>query len=449
MKKHLILLLILSISQAFAGFDFNPLTTQITTSYNQRAKNGLLVGASIGIFVSQDPNTALKLNFGEAKSSHDFFAIGSISKTFTGILLSKLILEEKIALDAPIENLIPELKGSFMGKSTVHLLATHSAQLIGDAPGEFFFRESEMINLLKNYQPTSDFPAGIRQYSNLSFMTLSLIIRRVTGDTFVNNIKKHIFNPINMSESGFLNNKEVFSKLLTPHTVLQTITNHDLLLDIADATGGIFSNLEDMTKFLKANLYPKKFPTLTAAILFSQKLGLGWDSEPNASVLYKNGAMTGFGSMFQLNPSRSEGVIVLCNSRCTLPAMSLANIAMGGPDKFVGDLPIDDNMKTAALGIYTDSENKYKIEMISTDLGFLGLHVYIADSTGFNDSYLNLRLRQQSLNKFMIYDGYGAVVKDYVVFEIEPTTQKMLFHYFQMNMVNGKEEYEEIVFTKR
>ena len=421
------------------------LVDTMTKAYEKRAQNGLLSGASIGVFGPQDLEVPLKLTFGEARSSRDRFEIGSISKSFTGILLSKLILEGKISLDAPIENIIPELKGSFAGSVSAHLLATHSARLVDDTSGEEIFREADLINYLKGYKPGLDRPAGERHYSNLGFMTLSLLISRTTGDSFVNGIKAQIFKPLQMTGSGYLNKKNVFRRILQPHTDLLEITSYDFLLDLADATGGIFSNLDDMSKFLRANLYPQTAPTLTEAILFSQKLGLGWDSDPGASVLWKNGAMTGFGSMIRLSPITHSGAVVLCNSRCTLSASALATIAMGGADQFKADLPLSDDLKSSVVGTYLDSTGKYAVDVLETSAGFLGLHFHKASVS----SYYSLRLRRLGENKFSVYDGIGATSNDFVEFGIEAATGKKQVQYFEMTSTDssGNPVFSETVFT--
>ena len=423
------------------------LADQITKSYSARAEDGLLSGASIGVFDSQNTNEPLKLTFGEAKTSQDRFEIGSISKSFTGILLSKLILEGKISLDAPIEDVIPELKGTFVGSVSAHLLATHSARLVDDASGDFQFTDTDLVTYLKGYSPGEDRPAGERHYSNIGFMTLSLLMSRATGNRFVDLVRNQIFKSLHMFGSGYLNNKNVFGSILQPHTALLEDTSYDLLLDVADGAGGVYSNLDDMSKFLRANLDPQSAPSLTEAIVFSQILGLGWDSAPDASVIWKNGAMTGFGSIIKMNPATHTGVIVLCNSRCTSSATTLALIAMGGVDHFMADLPMSGEARASVVGTYFDSNGKDLIDVVVNSERFLGLHLR---ETGDPDFY-SLRLRKQGENKFSVYDGLGETADDFVQFGSDLATGKKQLHYFEWNSQNahGNPIFTETVFTQK
>ena len=423
------------------------LADQITRSYNARAEDGLLSGASIGVFNERYKDEPLELTFGDAETSQDRFEIGSISKSFTGILLSKLILEGKISLDAPIEDLIPELKGTFVGSVSAHLLATHSARLVDDASGDFQFTETDLVTYLKGYIPAKDRPVGERHYSNLGFMTLSLLMSHATGERFVDLVQKQIFKPLHMSGSGYLNSKNAFRRILKPHTALLEVTSYDLLLDVADGAGGVYSNLDDMTKFLHANLDPQSAPLLTEAIVFSQILGLGWDSDPGASVIWKNGAMTGFGSIIQMNPAAHTGVIVLCNSRCTSSATALASIAMGGPDQFKADLPISGDVKASVVGTYFHTNGKDLVDVVINSEGFLGLHLR---ETGDADFY-SLRLRKQAEDRMSVFDGLGTTADDYVEFGSDPATGKKQLHYFEWESqdAHGNSVFTETVFTQK
>jgi CubicO group peptidase (beta-lactamase class C family) len=418
------------------------ISERIAQAYQARASQGYLVGASIGVMDAK--TSPLSLNFGEATDSHALFSIGSISKSFAGVLLAKLSLEKKIDLNAPIEVILPELKGSFTGTVTPLMLATHSARLLDDVEGDDTFTDTEMLRYLKSYVPGENRPEGERNYSNLGFLTLSLIIRATTHENYVDLVQREIFKPLQMNESGFQNSEEVFSKILKPHDSLQQITHYDLLLDLAAATGGIYSSLADMMKYLDANLHPEKFPSLTAAIRLSHEKGLGWDSEPGATVIQKNGAMSGFGSLMRFNPQTGFGAVAMCNSRCTISATDLVDVAFGKPDSFKADPAVDAKTLKKISGRYSEPSEGLLATVTRSEKGVLGLTLSLSSG----ELIISYRLIRYDETRFRLDDGIG--IADYIRFVQNENTRQRELHYFTFLGFDSNEKplyREDAIFT--
>ncbi len=259
---------------------------KLDKAYQEREQAGLLTGAAIGLIDGDQVTTYL---YGDAKSAQDHFEIGSISKSFTGILLARLVINGSVDLNSPLKTFVPELKGTWTGENvTAQLLATHKSQLPHDAPWKVDAdHESGLIDYLKAYTPSSDYPAGSYSYSNVGFHTLALIMKRTSGESFQSLVRSALFSTFGMQNSGFLFDSNAFPLILTPHNIFMEPAPYDVMPDTAAASGGIFSNLSDMIKFLRANLHPELFPQQKDAILLSQKLGLGWDNDTGKLPLWK------------------------------------------------------------------------------------------------------------------------------------------------------------------
>jgi CubicO group peptidase (beta-lactamase class C family) len=215
-------------------------------------------------------------------------------------------------------------------------------------------------------------------------------------------------------------------------------TFKDTMSDLTSASGGIFSNLSDMTKFLRANLHPEKFLAQKEAILLSQKLGLGWDSKPGSLPIHKNGAMSGFGSYIQFDPTTGKGAIGMTNSRNTIAITELVEIALGKVDSFKTDASISSEDLKDRIGNYRATinikgENRiFNIEIAATKSGFLSFQ--LSEING--GKLLATRLLSVDGKKYRQVDGY-SIIPEFVTFN-----EKTLIY-------GPSSASDQVVFTKQ
>ena len=106
--KYLILIFI--ISSSFIGFTQNTLPENVTKSIQERIINGHSPSIVVGIIDKDGPHYYVFGNItpgGEFVDEHSIYEIGSISKTFTGILLSQMVLKKQVSLDDPAQKYLP------------------------------------------------------------------------------------------------------------------------------------------------------------------------------------------------------------------------------------------------------------------------------------------------------------------------------------------------------
>lgn len=411
---------------------------RITDAFNRRYSDDLLIGSSVGYI---DEQGQVELSLGMVESVHQKFEIGSISKSFTGIVLAQLVVENKVALTTLLEEVVPELKNSFVGQQSLKRFANHAARLVRNHPKGDNVSEQEIIDFLKTYNPGPSAPTeGQILYSNLGFATLGLAISRITSKSYADTVRERIFLPLGMNESDFLTSADEHKNLITPHNILLQPTVYDVMSDLVCASGGITSSLHDMMKFLKYNY------TADEAVLLAHKEELGFNRNSTNGRVWKNGGMTGYSSLMYIDPVNHNASIVLSNSINISSTERLALIATGAKDTFVPDSKLTPEFVSSVVGKYYNDEHKLFVNVVATKQGYLG---FIFNSSNNTSNTRGTRLVSEDKKTFFFLgNGWGA--KDYLEFKTNSETglREVLIHEPQENDENGSPVSFENVFTE-
>ena len=191
------------------------------------------------------------------------FGIASITKTFTGTILAKLVMDGKVRLEEPIKNVLPvPLKQSSLhGKEiTVLNLANHTSGLPRDPNnGDKYksgaiYDKDKLYDYLSNHMVLRSEPGRTRYYSNLGFGLLAHILTLKTGKTYEELLSEIILNPLNMNNTCVQPQGEQLQKLVKGRDP------EGKVVEIADSSefdallgaGGILSATSDLTKYVRA-----------------------------------------------------------------------------------------------------------------------------------------------------------------------------------------------------
>ncbi|HET7436279.1 MAG TPA: serine hydrolase domain-containing protein [Thermoanaerobaculia bacterium] len=130
------------------------------------------------------------------------FQGGSIGKSFTATAVMMLVEEGKVALDEKVGKYLGEVPPSWSGITVRHLL-THTSGLT-QYPPDFDQRrdytEDELLKIIEGV-PLAFVPGARFEYSNAGYVTLGVLIHRVTGQYYGDFFKKRIFEPLGMTAS--------------------------------------------------------------------------------------------------------------------------------------------------------------------------------------------------------------------------------------------------------
>ena len=140
---------------------------------------------------------------GHAPDGETQFRIGSITKTFTAVLVLRLRDEGLLGLDDPLEKFLP---GTGVGDVTLFQLLGHTAGLAAETPAPWWERtpgtlRPEIADVLGE-QPRL-WPAGHRHhYSNTGYTLLGSLVESVRGVPWAEVLRSEILEPLGMDRTG-------------------------------------------------------------------------------------------------------------------------------------------------------------------------------------------------------------------------------------------------------
>ncbi|KIC63562.1 serine hydrolase domain-containing protein [Chryseobacterium taiwanense] len=131
------------------------------------------------------------------------YRVGSISKTFTAVLIMKAVEDKKISLDKKLSDFYPEIPNAskitienlLQHRSGIHNLTDESEYLQYNTKAQ---TESSLVNIIKKY--TSDFEPGSKYaYSNSNYILLGFILEKVYKKSYAELIKDKITKPLKLT----------------------------------------------------------------------------------------------------------------------------------------------------------------------------------------------------------------------------------------------------------
>ncbi len=267
MKTSLFSLVVLA-SIAMYGQDIPAQTIDQVTENALKAFNVPGIAVAVikdGTLVHSKGYGVQSIKTKEKVTSSTLFGIASNSKAFTATALAILVDEGRIKWDDRVLQHIPEFKmynDYVTNEFTIRDLLTHRSGLglgAGDLmvwPDGHNFTPTDIIQNIQHLKPVSGFRARY-DYDNLLYIIAGVVIERVSGQSWADFITKRLLEPIGMNKTA-ANWHLVKDKkgAIDPHVpidgkleVINRYTN-----TILDAAGGIYSNADDMAKWLYFNL---------------------------------------------------------------------------------------------------------------------------------------------------------------------------------------------------
>lgn len=131
------------------------------------------------------------------------FRIGSLTKTFTAVLVLRLRDEGLLDLEDPLEKHLP---GTGVGEVTIHQLLGHSAGLGAESPAPWWERtpgtlRPELADVLGE-QTRMHSPGHRHHYSNPGYTLLGALVEKVRGAGWAEVLRGEILEPLAMHRTG-------------------------------------------------------------------------------------------------------------------------------------------------------------------------------------------------------------------------------------------------------
>ncbi len=140
----------------------------------------------------------------EAMATDTIFDVASLTKvvaTATSIMI--LVERGQMRLSDVVTDYIPELKGESRERITIEMLLTHRAGYGADFDlSERWMGYDEMLKRLYR-EPLRSAPGTRFIYSDINYIALGEVVRRVSGLPLEEFARKNIFEPLKMRDTGF------------------------------------------------------------------------------------------------------------------------------------------------------------------------------------------------------------------------------------------------------
>ena len=173
---------------------------------------------SVGIIRT---DTTLIWDFGAATDS-SLFRLGSVSKSFAGLCILKLVEQNKVSLEDTLIKLVPELP--FRNSFDQPVLLRH---LVEATAGFITYREEDFYSdpeisplevIIKNnaydFEPTWA-PGTFSAYHNIGPFISGYIAEQKSGMVYRDFVKKHFFDPLGMKRASLIVNEDIKKHLIS------------------------------------------------------------------------------------------------------------------------------------------------------------------------------------------------------------------------------------------
>ncbi|HPS15429.1 MAG TPA: C45 family autoproteolytic acyltransferase/hydrolase, partial [Spirochaetales bacterium] len=236
---------------------------------------------------------------GALPTEDTLFGICSVSKTFTAAAVMKLVDKGMVSLDEPVVTYIPDFKmeDPRYRDITVRMLLNHSSGLPGQSilggmtQGSPYPTYAERVVRAQASQYLKFEPGTNAVYTNDGFSILEVLVKRVSGMSFVDFVQREIFDVLGMNSSRFLVSQLPKGSFAVPNPADDFPADSYLNMY---GTGGVFSSVADMAKFAASFLTPGRLLSAESIRKMGEdqtkdmfypigredafRYGLGWDS---------------------------------------------------------------------------------------------------------------------------------------------------------------------------
>jgi len=294
---------------------------------------------AVGIAIVEEGVTQIASAWGETGNvnhpradADTFFRVGSITKTFAALALLDLVGNGSVSLDTPLDDIVSDVVLNPYRDAhpvrIVHLLEM-TAGLADLSRAGFDHSDDEPIalrNAIELERPSlvAHWPPGtIHSYTNAAAGLTSLVIERVSSESFDDFLADHVLEPMGMPQASTLRTATVASRLALGYDR----SGHDALPYwhmLFRAFGGLNATVADMTHFLEHLIARvRKAPRMlraetplaaTVGLTFGYGLGL-YASVRHGHVFYGHGGdADGYRSRYGLLPTYRRGYFVIINA---------------------------------------------------------------------------------------------------------------------------------------
>ena len=299
-------------------------------------------GVAVGVLYGGVENSA---GFGVTNMEHaspvtrdTLYQIGSITKTFLGTLVMRLVEMGKLNLHAPLKNYLPELKlrdADATKNATMFHCLTHTGGWDGDYFDDFGRGDDALARMIVAMEQLEQLtPLGkVWSYNNAGFYLAGRVIEIVTGKPFEAAMQEYIFAPLELNATYFFAEDVITHSFVVGHDDIDNkpvVARPWALARTANPAGGIVSNIADLFRYArfhmgdgttengtrllsKESLNEMHAPRFPAT--HPESVGLTWYMREinGTKILRHNGGTNGQVTSLQILPAHNMAFAILTN----------------------------------------------------------------------------------------------------------------------------------------
>ncbi|MGH9527783.1 MAG: serine hydrolase domain-containing protein, partial [Terriglobales bacterium] len=294
-------------------------------------KNSLAPGSGLGLVVGVAYHGQRRIFAFGAAQPGSMFEIGSVTKTFTGLILARMVEQRKVRLGDPV--------GQFLPPASVPA-AAHGA---GITLGELATQHSGLPPMPDNFNAASANPyaaytpalllsylrrRGLAHptgapfvYSNLGYGLLGYALARAAHTSYAALLRREVTGPLGLHNTVIRLSTAQRRRLLPGHNAAGHVVPNWTFTPAFAGAGALRSTAADLLTYLQANLHPPA--AMASAVALQHRLraagpggmmvGLGWIYIPESGSYWHNGGTGGYNSFVFFNPRLNLAVVALNN----------------------------------------------------------------------------------------------------------------------------------------
>lgn len=282
------------------------------------------------VLIAKDGQIILKKGYGFANYEHDVsndaqtkFCLASLTKQFTAMAVMQLCEAGLLNVDDPINKHIPEYPNG--DKITIHHLLSHTSGIpnfTASVDEETRVKPCSLEEIIERFkdEPLEFTPGEKFRYCNAGYYLLGYVIEKVTGASYESVLKRQIFDPLGMANSGYDRHSSILKKRASGYSLRDSkLVNADYVcVANTHASGALYSTVEDLFLWDRV-LYTEKLLKKKSLELmftpFTDQYGYGWGIVQvfDRKFVGHNGDMEGFQTHISRFIDDDVCVIVLSN----------------------------------------------------------------------------------------------------------------------------------------
>lgn len=255
------------------------------------------------------------------------FRLASVTKQFTAMCIMLLKEQGKLDYETTLQELFPEFPD--YGKSiTIRNILQHTSGLIAYediVPDTVSVQvlDKDVFQLMAEQDSTYFIPGSEYRYSNTGYAVLVNVIEKLSGKSFAEFLKEHIFKPLQMDGSvAFQQGISTVPQRAFGYDVTDSgiVDSDQSAYSAVLGDGGIYSSMDDLFKWDQALYTENLVSAQTRKLAFTPNLenyGFGWriDEYKGHRRIHHTGSTSGFRNVIQRFPDDNFTVIILTNRK--------------------------------------------------------------------------------------------------------------------------------------